>query len=229
MILKHIGGAKWIAENDAGETVREFNGKRVDVEPEFHAWLETYEEPEVEAQGEDDEVSPVESGPNLPNPDNLSGRAKTAALNAHVDSTFVEGEWSPKSGVHTEANYVYNVPDGWQAAWSTPRNIDGGRHANYLRERGYRPVYKDEMGADMYGDELYVAYVDESDGDFVFMGGAQLFIGPSERLAKLRRSEYDAHMAAIHSKQEEPENVGAHLGGELRTSRDSSVYNPMRR
>jgi hypothetical protein len=142
---------------------------------------------------------------------------------------FVEGEWVSKSGVSNEANRVYNVPEGYQPAWATPRNIDGGRHANFLRERGYRPVYRDEMGDDMYGDELYVAFLDESDSDFVFMGGAQLFIGPSERLDKIRKAEYDAHMAAFNSKQEEDREFAEdRLGGELRTNRESSVYNPMR-
>lgn len=166
--------------------------------------------------------------PKLPDPSALSGLAKTAALNAQSDTTFIQGEWTLKSGVHNEANHVYNVPDGWQAAWATPRHVDGGRHANYLRERGYRPVYKDEMGSDMYGSEMYVAYLDDSDSEFVFMSGAQLFIGPAERLAKIRGAEYDAHMAAFNSKQEENQEFAESLGGSLKTQRDSSVYNPMR-
>jgi len=179
-------------------------------------------EPVVEASAE------AKSIVSLPDPSKLSGRAKTAALNAQTNQVFVPGEYSLQSGIHNEANKVYNVPEGWQAAWGTPRHIDGGRHANYLRERGYRPVYRDEMGTDMYGDELYVAFVDDSDSDYVFMNGAQLFIGPSERLAQMRKTEYDDHMATLNSKQEEDRELADSLGGNLKTQRESSTYNPMR-
>lgn len=229
--LKHAGGPKWQAVNGNGDVLGEWSGKRRDVEPQFNEWLAERER-EAESVAEatvDDVVEERATKVSLPDPTRLSGRAKTAALNAQQDSVFVEGEWQSKSGVHNEANRVYNVPDGYQAAWATPRNIDGGRHANFLRERGYRPVYRDEMGSDMYGDELYVSFQDETDSEFVFMSGAQLFIGPSETLAKIRRAEYDAHMAAFNSKQEEDREFAEdRLGGELRTSRESSVYNPMR-
>lgn len=236
--LKHVGGPKWLAVDEDGVTVHEFKGKKATVIPEFEAWLADreglIEDPVVEGEvvepvvddGEREEVEVVE--PVLPDPAELRGLAKTAALNAQTDSTFIEGEWVLKSGVHNEANHVYNVPDGWQAAWATPVHIDGGRHANYIRERGYRPVYKDEMGSDMYSSELYVAYMDSDDSEFVYMSGAQLFIGPSQRLAKIRRAEYDAHMAAFNSKQEEDQEFAESIGGSLRTQRESSVYNPMR-
>jgi len=97
-----------------------------------------------------------------------------------------------------------------------------------VRERGYRPVYKDEMGTDMYGSEMYVAFMDDTDSEFVFMSGAQLFVGPAGRLEKIRKAEYDAHMAAFNSKQEENQEFAESLGGSLKTQRDSSVYNPMR-
>lgn len=232
--LQHKAGAKWIAVNEDGDVLQEFSGKRKDVEPEFEAWLSeqgsTHFDAEEEAKAQESEgETPAEvTEPDLPDPDNLTGLAKTAALNAQQDSTFVEGEWSLKSGVHNEANRVYNVPDGWQAAWATPRHVDGGRHANYLRERGYRPVYKDEMGKDMYASEMYIAYMDDEDSEFVFMSGAQLFVGPVGRLEKIRKSEYDAHMAAFNSKQEEDREFAESLGGALNTERESSVYNPMR-
>jgi len=228
--LKHAGGPKWQAINGDGDVLKEWSGKRRDVEPQFTEWLASLDEEATSAPVEEvvDEVQET-SAPVLPDASKLTGRAKTAALNAQVDSTFVEGEWRLQGGIQNEANRVYNVPEGYQVAWATPRHIDGGRHANYLRERGYRPVYGDEMGTDMYGDELYVAYLDESDSEYVFMGGAQLFIGPAERLAKIRQAEYDAHMAAFNSKQEEDRVMAEEtLGGELRTKRDSSVYNPMR-
>lgn len=230
--LKHLGGPKWVAIDEEGNHVQEFQGKKADVIPEFESWLADQEgldeDPVVEEKPEvKEDIEVVE--PDLPDPSGLSGLAKTAALNAQSDTTFVEGEWKLKSGVHNEANHVYNVPDGWQAAWATPRHVDGGRHANYLRERGYRPVYKDEMGTDMYSSDLYVAFMDEHDSEFVFMGGAQLFIGPSERLEKIRQAEYDAHMAAFNSKQEEDrEFAESTIGGSLKTQRESSVYNPMR-
>lgn len=239
--LKHAGGPKWTVLNEAGEVVETFRGKRAEAEELFNDWLASatvadsvedaadaddaavvVDEPVVETA---DETQPEVA---LPDPTNLSGRAKTAALNAQMDTVVVEGEYRVKSGVHNEANHVYNVPDGWQAAWSTPRHIDGGRHANYLRERGYRPVYRDEMGTDMYSDELYVAYLDESDSEFVFMSGAQLFIGPSEKLARARKNEYDSHMAALNSKQEADREFAEDLGGNLRTQRETSTYNPMR-
>lgn len=231
--LKHAGGPKWQAVNESGEVLNEFSGKRTDVEPEFEAWLAAQSEDNAEVVVAEDapvQETQEESIPAAPkvNTEGLTGKALTAARNAEVDSTFVEGEWKLQGGVSNEANRVYNVPEGYQVAWSTPRHIDGGRHANYLRERGYRPVYRDEMGTDMYGDALYVAYLDETDSEYTFMGGAQLFIGPSERLAKIRRAEYDAHMAAFNSKQEEDQERAEYIGGELRTKRDSSVYNPMR-
>jgi len=233
--LKHIAGAKWHAISEEGEVVKEFTGKKVVVEPAFEEWLNAQDSVSEEDREQDavEEERRVESGEhaktvNLPNPDTLKGRAKTAALNAQVDSTFVEGEYKLKSGLQNEANMVHNVPAGWQVGWATPRTVDGGRHAAYLRERGYRPVYVQEMGSDLYGEELYVAYLDEVDSEFVFQGGAQLFIGPSERLAKLRRAEYDVHMAAFHSKQEDDKSSADSLGGELKTRHDSSVYNPMR-
>lgn len=224
--LRHAGGPKWEAIDEEGNVMRTFQGKKAIVMKEFNEWSQN---PVVGDVVEEvvEEVKPPEKAANLPDPSKLSGRAKTAALNAQADSVFVEGEWTLKSGVHNEANRVYNLPQGYQAAWATPRHIDGGRHANYLRERGYRPVYRDEMGRDMYEDALYVAYIDESDSEFVFMSGAQLFIGPVEKLAKIREREYDAHMAAFRSKQEDDQEFAESLGGTLQTKRDSSVYNPM--
>lgn len=225
--LKHQGGPTWWAVDENGEQVKKFTGRKADVKAAFDEW--------VAGQSDDSEV--VDNGnkpeekkvvePTLPDPSKLTGRAKTAALNAQVDSVFVEGEFQLQSGVQNEANRVHNVPAGWQAAWATPVHIDGGRHAQYLRERGYRPVYSDEMGTDMYGDEIYVAYTDDTDSEFVFMSGAQLFIGPSERLEKIRKAEYDSRMAALNTKQEETRDISAPIGGELKTTRDSSTYNPM--
>jgi len=239
--LKHAGGPKWTVVNESGEVVETFRGKRAEAEQLFADWLDS--QPDVDAVEDAADASDVESAAeqpaveaadeekpavNLPDPSGLSGLAKTAALNAQMETVVVEGEYRSKSGVHNEANHVYNVPDGWQAAWGTPRHIDGGRHANYLRERGYRPVYRDEMGTDMYSDELYVAYLDETDTDFVFMSGAQLFIGPSEKLARARKNEYDEHMAALNTKQEADREAAENLGGNLRTNRETSTYNPMR-
>lgn len=221
--LRHAGGPKWEAIDEEGNVVKTFSGKKAEVLNEFNAWTQNPDGEEEVVE----EVAPPAPAVNLPDPSKLSGRAKTAALNAQADSVFVEGEWTAKSGVHNEANRVYNLPDGYQAAWATPRHIDGGRHANYLRERGYRPVYRDEMGRDMYEDALYVAYIDESDSEFVFMSGAQLFIGPAEKLAKIRQREYDNHMAAFRSKQEDDQEFAESLGGTLQTKRDSSIYNPM--
>jgi len=227
--FKHVGGPKWAAVDENGETVREFKGKRADAEAEFEEFVAGLGDVEASDESVDVQKASTEERevPKL-NPDGLTGLAKTAALNEQVDTVFVESEYKLASGIHNEANKVYNVPDGWQAAWATPRHIDQGRHANYLRERGYRPVYRDEMGTDMYEDEIYVAYVDDSDSEYVFMNGAQLFIGPSERLAKLRQTEYDNHMAALNSKQEEDRELAEDLGGHLKTQRDSSTYNPMR-
>jgi len=222
--LRHAGGPKWEAIDEEGNVVKVFSGKKVEVLNEFNAWTVN---PDGEEEEASEDVKPPAKAVNLPDPSKLSGRAKTAALNAQSDSVFVEGEWTLKSGVHNEANRVYNLPDGYQAAWATPRHIDGGRHANYLRERGYRPVYRDEMGQDMYEDAMYVAFIDESDSEFVFMSGAQLFIGPVEKLAKIRGREYDAHMAAFRSKQEDDQEFAESLGGTLQTKRDSSIYNPM--
>lgn len=224
--LRHAGGPKWEATDEEGNVVKVFSGKKAEVLNQFNAWASNPngEEEEVEVA---EDVKPPAKAVNLPDPSKLSGRAKTAALNAQSDSVFVEGEWTLKSGVHNEANRVYNLPDGYQAAWATPRHIDGGRHANYLRERGYRPVYRDEMGQDMYEDAMYIAFIDESDSEFVFMSGAQLFIGPMEKLAKIREREYDAHMAAFRSKQEDDQEFAESLGGTLQTKRDSSIYNPM--
>lgn len=226
--LKHAGGPKWQAVDGDGVVLEEWQGKRRDVEPQFNEWLSKQEIEEPASEVVED-ATPEAVKKELPDPSKLTGRAKTAALNAQQDTVFVEGEWRSASGVNNEANRVYNVPEGYQVAWATPRNVDGGRHANFLRERGYRPVYRDEMGDDMYGDELYVAFLDEADSEFAFMSGAQLFIGPSDRLAKIRQAEYDAHMAAFNSKQEEDREFAEdRLGGELRTNRESSVYNPMR-
>lgn len=239
--LKHAGGPKWTVVNENGEVVETFRGKRAEAERLFEDWLAGQSDADsvedaADASGSepaaDEPVVETADEPKpevkLPNPEGLSGLAKTAALNAQMETVVVEGEYRLKSGVHNEANHVYNVPDGWQAAWGTPRHIDGGRHANYLRERGYRPVYRDEMGTDMYGDELYVAYLDETDSDFVFMSGAQLFIGPSEKLARARKNEYDEHMAALNTKQEADREAAENLGGNLRTNRETSTYNPMR-
>mgnify|MGYP001555028613 CR=1 FL=1 len=236
--LMHVGGTKWVAMHENGDELAEFKGKKDAAMEQFEAWLHTYEEDMAEDASSDDDASlamsvpeveePEAVEPSLPDPSSLKGLAKTAALNAQTDTTFVEGEWTLKSGVHNEANKVYNVPAGWQVAWATPRHIDGGRHSNYLRERGYRPVYMEEMGSDMYGSDLYVAFIDESDSEFVFMSGAQLFIGPVGRLEKIRETEYDAHMAAFNSKQDDDREFAESLGGSLRTQRESSVYNPMR-
>lgn len=221
--LEHKGGPVWLVRNAEDEIVTELKGKKTEVLEQFEQYKAEHASPEVP----EEEPSEEAAKPNLPNPDSLSGRAKTAALNAQVDTTFVEGEYKLSAGVQNEANKVFNVPDGWQPAWATPRHIDGGRHANHLRERGYRPVYRDEMGNDQYEDAMYVAYMDETDSDFVFMGGAQLFIGPSERLAKLRQAEYDAHMAAFTSKPDEFKSEAERYGAQLKTDR-SSTYNPMR-
>lgn len=226
--FKHVGGPKWAAVDENGETVREFKGKRADAEAEFEEFVASLGDVEASDESVDVQEASTEERevPKL-NPDGLSGLAKTAALNEQVDTVFVESEYKLASGIHNEANKVYNVPSGWQAAWATPVHIDGGRHANYLRERGYRPVYNDEMGTDMYGDAMYVAYLDESDSEYVFMNGAQLFIGPTERLEKIRRAEYDQHVADLSSKQEGVQEVASPIGGQMRTESKSSTYNPM--
>ena len=229
--LKHAGGPKWWAVDEDGEQIESFSGKKDDVVAAFNAWVEqqtgggSVDGTVVESDTANE--TPAQPEPSLPDPSKLTGRAKTAALNAQVNTVFVANEYQLESGIQNEANRVHNVPEGWQAAWATPVQFDGGRHAQYLRERGYRPVYADEMGSDMYGDEIFVAYTDSTDSEFVFMGGAQLFIGPSERLEKIRKAEYDNRMAVLNTKQEETRDVAAPIGGELKTTRDSSTYNPM--
>lgn len=247
--LEHKGGPKWLAKDENNRVLKEFRGPRRRVQPEYEAWLETYmiakqpdkeevsesgeeerqEEQVLEAETQEPESEEEPKKENLPDPSKLKGLAKTAALNARVDQTFVEGEWHQKSGVLNESNAVFNIPEGWQIVWATPRSIDGGRHANYLRERGYRPVYRDEMSDDMYEDGMYVSFMDEDSQEFVYKQGAQLFIGPSERLAKLRQAEYDAHMAAFNRKRDSIEADAERQGAEMRTTQDVSTYNPMRR
>lgn len=247
--LKHVAGSKWEVLNPDGEVVKTFTGPKKRVEPEFKEWLKTDEAQEIteaasfKEADENDPVSAAEdeekraaSGehgktPTLPDASKLRGLAKTAALNAQVDSTVVESEWNQKSGVVNESNRVFNVPDGWRVAWATPRRIDGGRHANYLRaDMGFRPVYKDEMANDMYeGEGMYTAFVDDDSSEFVFKDGAQLFIGNEERVAKIRKRDYDARMAAFNRKQDSIEHDAQRQGAMMRTTRNESDYNPMRR
>jgi len=224
--LKHKAGQYWGVMEGENE-LAQIKGNKKEALQEFEEWKVengfATEKPGVEASGEPVDINKARS--------ELEGLALTAKLNETVDTNIVADEWSPRAGIFNESNKVEGVPRGWRAIWAIPRTVDGGQHEAWLRQRGCRPVYREEMADSPYDSKgMFVNWMDEGSGEYVEQSGARLLIGPVSKLDKLRELEYSRTMDNIDRVDEQSQELAARIGDQpIRVERHSGAYDPMGR